>query len=212
MEGVPISGALIGPYGAKTSDRRWCGRVGAHPAVTDDKGRFRMRLMEDYLGVDLQVTAFGYAGTIAELLTPGESSHTVSVPSGTTVRGRLTFMNAPVAGRPVAVVQVNRGRQDVVFVKAVLATTASDGSFQFQALPADEPYAVFSPVRLGVDGPVLETTLFSAGKDNATRDLGTLTLVPGLTLEGEIRMSREGNTLPSPLSKLNRNPMENWSW
>lgn len=195
-EGIPVSGALVSPAGAKTNKSRWRGGARAQPAVTDDTGQFRMYLEEDYLGVDLEVTAYGYPGAIVELLAPGETAHSIRLPSGVTVSGRLTFMDAPAAGRPVAVVQVNRGRQDIIFVKAVSTTSAEDGSFQFQALPANDQYAIFSPVALAVEGPAIQTALFSVGKDGTTRDLGTLHLVPPLTLAGRLELTDKEASLP----------------
>ena len=187
-EAVPISGALVYPCGAKTAKRRWGGRVdGAKAVVTDDDGRFRMLLTEDFVAVDVEVTAHGYPGATAEQLRPGEDSHTITVPSGTSVTGRLTFRGRPGVDRSVAVVQVNRGRSDRIFVKAVLGTTDDAGRFEFNALPADEPYAIFTPVGSGVTGPVLATTLFNAMADGATYDIGELQLRPGLTIAGHLQ-------------------------
>ena len=189
-EGVPISGALVYPCGAKTSKRRWGGRVdGAKAVVTDDDGRFRMLLTEDFVAVDVEVTAHGYPGATAEQLRLGEDSHTITVPFGTSVTGRLTFRGRPRADRPIAVVQVNRGRHDRIFIKAVLGTTNDAGRFEFNALPADEPYAIFTPVGSGVTGPVLATTLFNAMADGATHDIGELQLRPGLTIAGHLQMT-----------------------
>ena len=48
-------------------------------------------------------------------------------------------------GVEIAVVQTNRsaGRH---FIKSVLAVTDPEGRFQFGTLPANEQYAIFSPV------------------------------------------------------------------
>lgn len=80
-QGTPVAGALVSPYGAKTEERRWWGRVtGATSGVTDNAGRFRIVITEPYVAIDLQVTAFGYAGAIASLLTPGETQHSITLP------------------------------------------------------------------------------------------------------------------------------------
>jgi len=187
---------LVDPCGAKNASRRWGGRVnGASAAVTDDDGHFRMLLTEDFLAIDVEVTAHGYPGTVAALLAPGESLHRITVPSGTMVTGQLLLQGQPQPGQSVAVVQVNRGRFDRIFIKAVMATTDDDGRFQFKALPASEPYAIFSPVGKGVTGPVLPTMMFEAKENNATRDLGALDLVPGLTLAGRLQMT-DGTKIP----------------
>ena len=154
-----------------------------------------MLLTEAFIGIDLRVTAHGYPGAVADLLSPGENRHQISVRPGTNVKGRLLHHRQPQAGQPVAVVQVNRSRSDRVFIKAVVTTTDDDGRFEFTALPASEPYAIFSPVGPGVTGPVLPTTLFNAKVDKATRDLGELDLVLGLSLAGRLQMT-DGTKIP----------------
>ncbi len=190
-EGIPISGALVEPSGAKTAEQRWGGGAVGTAAVTDDDGCFRMLLKQDFDAIDVLVTAYGYPGAIAKLLRPGEESNTIAVSTGTSVTGQLTFRGLPSGNQSIAVVQVNVGRSDRIFIKAVMTTTDHDGRFIFNALPADESYAIFTPVGSGVTGPVLTTTLFKAAADGATRDLGKLPLFPGLTLAGHFRSTDE---------------------
>lgn len=196
VEGAPIPDALVEPCGANTATRRWSGRVeGAMSAVSDDQGRFRMLLTEDYVAVDIEVAAFGFAGAIVELLAPGNEIHKITVPSGTAVTGRIEFAGKACPGMPIAVAQVNRGHLARPHLGKVLATTKEDGSFHFEALPSEEPYAIFSPAESGWKGPVTATRLFMAKEDGATRELGTLEATSGLSFGGQIRMA-DGQAVP----------------
>ena len=60
-QGLPIAGALVEPSGAKTAGRRWWGRVDADPAVSDKDGQFEIMLPEDFAGIDLEISADGFA-------------------------------------------------------------------------------------------------------------------------------------------------------
>lgn len=211
-EGVPIPGAIVEPYGAKTPTRRWWGTVDAQPVVSDDEGRFQMLLNADYEAVDISVTADGYAGTRSELLKPGVKSHEIAVPVGTSVKGQITDQGVPKAGFRIAVVQTDRSASRH-FIKSVLAVTDKNGRFQFDHLPASQQYAIFSPIN-GADPvshpadapPIIATKLFQCRGDGETRDLGPLELQPGLSLTGKVAMS-DGAKLPEGLKlSLSRNP------
>ncbi|TWU46038.1 Dioxygenase [Novipirellula aureliae] len=205
--GVPVSGALIDAWGATSNGRRWRGRVdGAATVVSDDQGRFRMLLTEDYEEIDLQVTADGYAGVISEPLNPGDESHAIVLPSGAVVKGKVVQDGRPLPGEPIAVVQVNRGRLKKIFLKAILTTTDQDGSFEFTALPADDQYAVFTPVEVGSKGPVIPTGLFALKEDGSTLDLGVLEAAKGVTISGAIKVSGQ-SALPDAIAiTLDRMP------
>ncbi len=190
--GTPIPGALIEPYGAKTKEKRWWGRVDAQATVSDDQGHFQMLLEDDFLGVDLTVIADGYAGTRAELLSPGHDHHEIHVPVGAAVTGQLVFQGKPIAGQQVAVVQKDRSTQRH-FIKSVLAVTDGDGRFQISALPASQEYAIFSPVGGGHGergrnpmSLVLSTKTFLMPDDDKSRDLGQLELQQGFTFSGRL--------------------------
>jgi protocatechuate 3,4-dioxygenase beta subunit len=212
-EGTPIPGALIDPLGAKLADRRWWGTVRAQACVSDEEGRFKLLLGEDYLGVDIRVMADGYAGASMALLKPGKASHRVVVPRGTVVTGTLVVGGKPQAGVDIAVVQINR-LAGGHFIKAVAAVTDERGRFEFSALPASQQYAIFSPVGERAQsetivndyGYVLSTKLFQARGEDASRDLGKLEMTPGITLAGRLEMT-DKSTLPEGIKlALGREP------
>src|SRR5262249_52275895 len=144
-QGHPIAGALVEPSGAKTENRRWWGRVEADPTVSDKDGNFLLIAPESYEGLDLSINRKGFAGIDVELVSPGKEPRQITVPSGTQVTGRLVHNGQPLAGQTVAVVQLDRSVPHH-FLKAIAATTDADGKFAFNYLPADERYAIFTPV------------------------------------------------------------------
>lgn len=205
-QGVPIPGALIEPYGAETSEKRWWGPVNAQSAVTDDDGKFRMLLGEDFRGVDVKVSADELAGTRGKLLKPGKQTHRIVVPEGAKVTGKLVRDGKPLSGADVAVVQTERG-VDNHFIKAVLATTDERGVFHFQALPASQEYVIFSPVGQR-DGeshsetrPIVATKKFQVPEDGKTRDIGVVETVTGFDLTGKLVMT-DGTPLPDGIKVL----------
>ena len=205
--GRPIAGALIAPEGAETPERRWWGLVeGASPTVSGPDGRFRMILDRDFLGVDLEVMASGFAGTSAELLAPGPEEHAIVLPRGARVTGSLVDGTGPVVGVKVAVVQLDRSAR-AHFIKAVGATTDASGRFTFDSLPADQGYAIFSHVPGNPEtSPVLATKRFRVPGDGATRDLGPLEVIPPLSLGGRLVMPDDAPVPPETRLALGRDP------
>lgn len=206
VEGVPIAGALVEPYGAKTREKRWWGPVEAQSAVTDDDGKFQMLLGADFQGVDLKVLADEMAGSQTQLLKPGKEVHRIVVPEGARVTGKLVRDGKPQPGMGVAVVQTNRST-DVLFIKAVSAVTDEQGNFHFWALPADQEYAIFSPVGQS-DGeahsdtrPIVTTKKFRVPEDGKTRELGSIEMTTGFNLTGKIVMT-DGRAMPGDIKVL----------
>jgi hypothetical protein len=145
QDDVPVAGALVQPHGAKTSSRRWWGRVeGVDPTVTDEKGYFEMVLPKDFLAVDIRITGHGYCGEQIDLLEPGSDPVTIEVRKGAGVTGRLVHQGQPVPGMSVAVVQLERGVTDGIFIAAVGDVTNDSGEFEFHFLPPDQRYCIYS--------------------------------------------------------------------
>jgi len=186
---VPISGALIEPVGAQTANRSWGGRVNAWTSVTNDHGDFAMILEEDYLGVDIEVTAHGFPGAKKLKLAPGEKSHEVVLNSGCKVFGRLLKLGRSNLLSNVAAVQLDRGNFDRLFINAVLAEVSDDGYFEFPPLPPDEYYAIFSLAdQQSSDRRVIQTALFLCGADGESLDLGVIHAVSSYSIHGKLLM------------------------
>jgi hypothetical protein len=204
--GQAVAGALVDPYGGQTAERRWWGTVhGVDPTVSDAEGRFSLLLPEGYKGVDVRVTAYGYAGATVALLKPGPDRQRLVVPAGTRVTGRLVRAGQPMAGLRVAVVQLERSVGHH-FIKAVGAVTGADGTFAFDHLPADEVYAIFTLVGEGPQKFVLTTKRFKAPGDRQARDLGDLQVIEAMRLAGRVEVPAGRPLPPDARIVLGRDP------
>jgi hypothetical protein len=204
--GQPISGALVEPVGGKTSKRRWGGLTkGVDPAVSDAQGRINLPLPEDFLAVDVNVIAQGYAGALGSQLAPGPKQHKLVIPSGTRITGRLVHNGMPVSGISIAVVQVDRSANHL-FIKAVGDVTNSEGKFTFDQLPANEDYAIFTLVGDGPQKQVISTKRFKAASDRQQRDLGDLQLISPLRIAGRVELLPGQSIPPNAKLTISRNP------
>lgn len=198
-QGQPVPGALVQPYGAKTSEKRWWGRVEVDSAVSDHEGRFQMHLPAGYYGLDVQVRADGFAGATSNLLEPRRQEHEIVIPTGTKVTGKVVHNGQPVSALRIAVVQVERGTGDN-FIGAVEDTTDAEGKFVFEYLPAGQPFVIYTLIDGSGPEYVLSTKRFSAQGSGQSRDLGALEVVPSLRLSGRVALL-PGETLP-PTARL----------
>jgi len=205
--GRPVAGALISPEGAETREKRWWGLVeGVRPTVSDTAGRFLMILDRSYIGLDLEVMSSGFAGTSVALLAPGSKPHTITVPLGARVTGRLLDDGKPAAGIQVAIVQLDRNA-GAHFIKAVGAATDGDGRFVFENLPASQEYALFSNVSSNPPtSPVLATRTLNVPADGASRDVGALPALSPMSLSGRIVMPDGVKVPPETQVSLGRDP------
>ncbi|MFO0940733.1 MAG: carboxypeptidase-like regulatory domain-containing protein [Pirellulales bacterium] len=187
--GIPIEGALVEPLGAKTDSKRWWGQVEVDSTVTDHWGRFSLILPKEYKAVDIRVFADGHCAFQSDLLSPGSSVAELKLVDGARVSGKLVLAGKPVPNMSIAVVQVDRSVQNGIFIKAVSGVTGEDGTFQFQHLPANQKYAIFSVVgdaKLAKSEYVLATKTFSVAGSGQTRNLGELTVTKPMTIRGKV--------------------------
>lgn len=208
--GSPVAGALVQPHGAKRPGRRWWGRVeGVDPTVTDASGRFSMILPEDFLAVDIQVTGYGFCGELMSLLEPGGEPVEIEVRAGANVVGKLVKAGKPAPGMSIAVVQLDRGTNDGIFIAAVGDVTDEEGSFEFRYLPPNQRYCIYSIAGEAKrsDSPyILTTKTFSVPANGETRDLGSLDVARPYAIRGVVRRL-DGQPLPANLKlSLGRDP------
>lgn len=211
QHGAPVAGALVEPHGAKTTARRWWGRVdGVEPTATDADGKFAMILPEDFLAVDLKVTGHGFCGEQLALLEPGREPLSIEVRSGANVIGRLVLNGRPARGMSIAVVQLERSStDDGIFIAAVGDVTEDEGRFEFRHLPPDQRYCIYSPAgeaNRSKSPHVLTTKTFAVPATEETRDLGTLEVASPCTIRGKVRRV-DDQPLPQNLQlSLGRDP------
>ena len=193
---APIAGALLQPIGAKTNTKQWRGPVNeVDAAVSGKDGSFKMILPEDFISVDLRLTAPQHLGADVIQIRPGHEVHNqFFLSNGTRIIGRLLHDGKPAAGQNLAISKLP-SRASAPF-KTFAVTSDADGRFEFANLPPKETFVVFSPVALGELPFVLPTERFFSGDNNETRDLGELNLVPSLRISGRIVVP-EGQTFPA---------------
>jgi hypothetical protein len=194
-QGNPVGGALVECGGAKTKDRRWWGANEVDPAISDSNGEFTLFLPEGYLGADVEVRADGFAGVARPLLEPQAKLHEINIPTGTRVTGQLVSAGKPLPDIRIAVVQANRSAGNF-FVKAIAATSDAAGEFEFNNLPANEQYVIFTVVGDQPQTQVITTKRFTALDNHKSRDLGPLSMMPALHIRGRLRPPL-GEKLPS---------------
>ena len=98
----------------------------------------------------------------------------------------------------IAVCQLNRNSEHL-FIKAVPSTTDESGHFDFNYLPANERYAIYTLVGEGASEKrelLLTTKIFTAKDNNDTRDLGDLAVQPSIHLHGRVELP-PGASLPT---------------
>ena len=201
-EGLPVAGALVEPHGAKTSRRRWWGRVeGVDATVTDANGHFAMVLPKGMLALDIEVTGYGFCGTQLALLKPGAEPVAVALVSGTRVIGKLVREGQPVSGMSIAVVQTDRSTSNGIFIAAVGDVTDRDGRFEFRNLPADQQYCIYSVVgdaKRTENDHILTVKKFKVPSSGTTHDLGALEVSDPISIRGRLQRV-DGKPLPKNL-------------
>jgi len=201
-QGIPVAGALVEPHGAKTSSRRWWGRVkGVDPTVTDARGRFSMLLPDEFQALDIEVTGHGFSGIQVALLEPGSEPAEVIVQEGARVIGRLVRRGQPVAGMSIAVVQTDRGSSNGIFIAAVGDVTDAKGAFEFRNLPPEQQYCIYSvagDAKRTQSDHILTVRTFEVPESGATRDLDSLEVAEPISIRGRVERV-DGQPLPRNL-------------
>jgi hypothetical protein len=220
-KGQPVAGALVEPHGAKSKTKRWWGQVkGVNSAVTDAAGHFAMTVPDDMLALDVRIHGHGFCGIQVDQTLPGEAAK-IAVQPGARVTGKLVHEGQPVAGMSVAVVQVDRGVSNGIFIAAVGDVTNKDGSFEFRHLPGSQQYCIYSVVGDAKRGTnertnertseraserILAAKKFNMPASGETRDLGTLAVAAPVSIRGRVERI-DGKPLPENLKlSLGREP------
>src|SRR5207253_3181626 len=101
INGAPVAGARIEPFGCKDGQNRWWGtitEISEKDTYTNAKGEFVLLLKKPDLQVDLKVTARKCAPQLVALVTPGDADHEIGLTPGATVTGRLLKDEKPLPG------------------------------------------------------------------------------------------------------------------
>ena len=210
LKGKPIVGALVTPFGAKTKERRWWGRMPGvdELAVTDAEGKFVIVTETAKSGMDLKVRGRDYTTTITPLLELNGKQHEIKLRHGASVRGRLVYKGKPVAGRAIGMVQTSR--RSGQFIGETTYATDENGRFSFDNLLPDEEYALYSLTDGDTSNLALKTQRLTTAGDTKSTDLDEIELIEGLQFSGKIIIASGGKVPKDSTLRLSRKVA--WDW
>jgi len=215
-DGKPVVGAVVYPLGAKSSERHLWGRLPDvdEASVTDVDGRFVITTREPKLGLDLRAYAPGFAVYSSRHFVMNGQEHEIQLQLGASVLGKLVYEGQPVGNRAVGMVQRNRSFQS--FAGERVVGTDRDGNFEFTDLQPNEDYVLYTLCETNQELakqdppvqslPVLKTHLLKTAFPGRSTEVGTLELVPGVSISGRIELP-SGVERPAEVTvRLNRDP------
>ena len=199
QQGNPIAGAEV--YG-RTIYRSNGSIGGTDPSVapltlTDADGKFQVTTGDHIQALDLRVTASGYAPSELQWRRTTRENLTFELGPGASIRGRLTLDDgAPLASVEVGIVQDDRGIGSIVTPGAV--STDSNGIFQFDQLPPDLDYAIYTHTGQNARG-ILPVSFVRAPAHGQRADLGDIATEKPHRLAIMVRTD-DGSPLPADSS------------
>lgn len=203
-------------------------------AFTDESGAFRIPIKDETTKIRFKASADGYSEIEVESEDLSKPLHLIKIPTGTRLTGKLVADGKPAVNQQVAVVQLDQSVPDVIgyihypniqqhfygpthdhrvranpnFISAVTTTTDSEGNFNFETLPEDQHYAIYTPHQATGSKWAVRTSYFKAKGNDQTFDLGVIPLVRTVTLAGKVVMP-EGETIDSACVVLKHSPAFN---
>jgi len=206
--GHALSGAVVEPHGLHSEVRRPDGTLSSKStgfgklpgldllAVTDDQGRFSLRIPNATQTLDVLAKGRGLAPVIARNLAPGTPGE-ITLTDGVAATGKVTRDGKPLAG--VRVVFEHQDRNALNFLGQSEVGTDRDGKFLMTNLAPDQTYDVYVPMD-EIRGATVESHAVHTGKDGSTFDAGVLVAGSGRTVAGRVVVP-EGVAIP-PHTKI----------
>jgi len=209
--GAAIAGALIVPCGATSQGRFRHGKVAnTAPAVTDARGHFSIVVPDSVEALDVEIEAEGTCGAKVSAIFPGAQQTSVELPTGASIVGTLTRDGTPVAGMSIAVAQTDRRTtRENAFVQAIHAITDADGRFQFDYLPPNQQYCIYSVVgeaNRSLSQFVLPTKVLQAPSSEKVLELGSLEVTNPVTIQGKVKITTGEQLRRATQLVVNRKP------
>lgn len=192
--GNPIAGAEV----RSRTIYRTTGRIGGSDdavtplTLTDSDGNFQITNGNHIRAIDLRVVAAEYAPNEATWQRGGDQGLQIALNHGASIRGRLMAADAPLVGVEVGLVQRNRTIGNIVTPREV--STDADGCFQFDQLPPEMDYTLYTHTGQGASG-ALPVSLVAAPRHGQRADLGDLSTQKPHRLKVIVR-TEDGKALP----------------
>lgn len=201
VNGKPVVGADVRPFGCRKADRRWWGSLPGVDGVsiTNDEGRFIITAREPAEAFDLEVRSPRHAPRRFALQPTGGKDLELPVEEGAIVRGRLVKDGKPIEGVSVGLVQTDRSSDG--FLGETMIGTNSKGEFQFTFVAPENDFYVYT-IMDSMDGRgALPLKRVSVGETGSLVDLADLSTGAAHTLAGQIVLT-DGKPLPQKIQIL----------
>ena len=194
-QGNPVAGASIEcngvTVGSTTSDGS---RAGVESiAITDAEGTFVMNATKPFDSVSVVVCAKGWAPVRADIR-PAMKGPEIRLNAGVSVSGILMHEGKPLAGATMGLVQTDRASSG--FFGAMKVATAADGRFTFYAVPGNSEYQLHGVADSTKEIGGVPSRVIKTGDTGVDFAAGEITLVPGYTLAGRVRLT-DNKALPA---------------
>jgi hypothetical protein len=161
--------------------------------LTDSDGNFQITTGDHINAIDLRVIAAGFAPNEAQWQRAAGEELQIELGRGASIRGRLLLDDTPLAAVEVGMVQQNRSIGSIC--TPVEVSTDENGVFQFDQLPPDMDYTIYTHTGQGAKG-VLPVNLIGAPGHGKRADLGDIPTNKPYRLTIVIR-SEDGSPLPA---------------
>jgi peroxiredoxin/protocatechuate 3,4-dioxygenase beta subunit len=195
-DGKPVAGAVVNIRGVTRGEStQFGGNKDIDPlAVTDERGEFVINGQTTFEAAGVDVVARGFAKGIFQSLATGGKVHELKLAEGASLKGRVLKDGKPLAGVELGVSGAERRSE--VYVGNFSVATDEDGRFLFVNLPAKTAYQLYGLMKsFGPHGSI-PAQVVRTGENGGTFDTGNLTVKPGFTVAGEIRL-KDGKPVPA---------------
>jgi hypothetical protein len=208
-DGKPLVGAKVFPKGFSTEAfSGFSPNIFDPVAITNLKGEFVLTSKSPIDRADLEVEGNGVAPRIVTDRKPEKNPHQIKMTRGATLTGRLLRDGKPVSGVMIGLVQASRN--SATFLGDASIGTDPDGRFTFLNVHPDEDYFVYGIMDSFKDNGAVAALPVEVGGEDATTDVGKLSVVTGHRVRGQVILS-DGKPIP-PRTRLMVSREDAWDF
>lgn len=195
LTGEPLAGAEVRPHNIFRDNGIGGGsdRSVTPLTLTDEDGNFQMSVGRHIEWMDVRVSAAAHAPAQFRWSRSDEDAVVIKLGAGASLRGKLVFGDAPVAGVEVGLVQ--KERMMGCLVTPVEVSTDESGVFTFEQLPPGLEYAIYTSSNQDASA-VLPVSLVDAPGHAELADLGEISTTPPRQFSVTVTTA-DGSALPA---------------